>query len=259
VVGGVLSVSRGLDADALAWLGAAARTGVTLIGLCTGSFILCRAGLMAGRACCVHWLVAADFAGEFPGHPVVADRRFLDGGDRITCAGGGAVADLAAYLIERHLGRALASKSRHLMILDAPRRGPDAQPHPPLAAMIDDSRVRRALLLMEENVSSPLPLPSIAARLGVSTRQLSRLFEAELGQSPGEVYRGLRLRYASWLLANTDRTVTDIAIKAGFADGAHFSRCFKARNGSAPSIGRARSQADAVAAASHLVSRRVFD
>jgi transcriptional regulator GlxA family with amidase domain len=203
----------------------------------------------------VHWLVAADFAAEFPMQPMVADQRFVDEGDRITCAGGGAAADLATYLVERHLGRALARKSRQALIFDDPRAAPEAQPHPPMASVVTDIRVQRALLLMEEHLSTPLPIAVIAARLALSPRQLGRIFEAALGASPIETYRRLRLRYARWLLEKTDRTVTDIALEAGFADCAHFSRSFKVAHGRNPSAGRAI-RATPLA---HLASHRVFD
>ena len=81
------------------------RRRVPLIGICTGSFILCRAGLMNGRRSCVSWYHYQDFLEAFPGHDVVADRLFLADGPRITCAGGAGAAALATYLIEQHLGR----------------------------------------------------------------------------------------------------------------------------------------------------------
>jgi transcriptional regulator GlxA family with amidase domain len=202
--------------------------------------VLARAGLMQGRPVCVSWLHHQDFVREFPAHPVVADRLFLVDGDRITCAGGAGAADLATYLVEKHLGRAAAQKSRQVMQLDAARSGEMAQPHPPVDGAVDDVRVRRALLLMEQHLSRPLPIAQIADRVEMSARQLERRFRMALGQRPAEVYRALRLRYARWLLDTTDRSVTEIALDAGFADCAHFSRQFKALHGVAPSHARMR-------------------
>jgi len=240
VVGGLLHAGRQVDAATLEYLREAARAGTTLIGLCTGSFVLARAGLMAGRTVCVSWLHHQDFIDEFPGHPVVADRLFLVDGDRITCAGGAGAADLATFLVRRHLGEGPAQKSRQVMQLDAARGGEGAQPHPPLDGAVADNLVRRALLLMEQNLSRPLPIAAIAGRLGLSPRQLERRFQAALGERPAASYRMLRLRYARFLLDTTDRSVTAIALDAGFADCAHFSRQFKAEHGVAPSLARGR-------------------
>ncbi len=257
VVGGLLHGGPQVDDVTVAYLHRAARAGVTLVGLCTGSFVLARAGLMTGRRCCVSWYHYHDFLAEFPHHHPVADRLFVVDGDRITCAGGGGASDLATYLIERHLGRAAAQKSRHVMMFDRERPGDGAQPHPPLADGVTNERVRRALLLMEQHLADPLPIADIARRVGVSPRQLERLFQTIMGQRPAAFYRAVRLRYARWLLDTTGRTVTDIALEAGFADCAHFSRQFKAVHGATPTGARAAGRAVGDAAA--LASQRLFD
>jgi transcriptional regulator GlxA family with amidase domain len=241
VVGGLLHAGRQVDEATMDYLRQAARDGVPMIGLCTGSFVLARAGLMTGRRICVNWYHYQDFLNEFPHHHPVADRLFVVDGDRITCPGGGSVADLATFIVERSLGRAVAQKSRQIMVLEQARPGTAAQPHPPLADTIGDERVRRALLLMEQHLADPLLIADIAVRLQLSTRQLERLFQSVLGMRPAAFYRSLRLKYARWLLDNTERSVTDIALEAGFSDCAHFSRHFKALHGLTPSDVRAQS------------------
>ncbi|WP_328838263.1 GlxA family transcriptional regulator [Methylobrevis albus] len=258
VVGGLLHTGAPFDEETLAWLKKAAALGVPLVGLCTGSFVLARAGLMTGRRCCVSWYHYQDFRTEFPHHAPVADRLYVIDGNRITCAGGGGVADLATALIEKHIGRAVAQKSRHVLLLDRARSASEAQPHPPVAEGVADDRVRRALLLMEQNIAVPLPIADIARRVRVSTRQLERLFHAVLGQRPAEFYRQLRLRYARFLLDTTDRSVTAIALDAGFSDCAHFSRQFKAMHGFTPSDSRSAGPA-LDASMPSLAGSRVFE
>jgi transcriptional regulator GlxA family with amidase domain len=241
VVGGLLHAGPQIDDETNAYLAAAARDGVTLVGLCTGGFILCRAGLMRGRRVCVSWYCYQDFLAEFPDHRVIADRMFFVDGNRITCSGGAGTADLASFLIERHLGRAIAQKARHILLLDRVRAGSEAQPHPPANdEVVGDERVRRALLLMEQHVADPLPIAELAGRLSISPRQLERLFQSVMGVRPAQHYRLLRLRYARWLLDHTDLSITEIALDSGFADCAHFSRKFKALHGFTPTDARAR-------------------
>lgn len=240
VVGGLLHAGRQIDAAVSRYLRSAAAAGATLVGLCTGSFILCREGLMAGRRSCVSWYHYQDFLEAFPDQPVVADRLFLDDGDRITCAGGAGTADLAIHLIERHLSRAVAQKASQVLLFDRARAGSDAQPHPPLSQLFTDPRLRRATLIMEQHLADPVSIADIAARLGLSARQFERLCKATVGLSPGLLYRQLRLRFAHWLVENTDRSITDIALDAGFADASHFSRQFKQRYGLSPSMQRLR-------------------
>jgi transcriptional regulator GlxA family with amidase domain len=270
VVGGLLHAGRQIDGETERYLREAGRLGVPLIGVCTGSFILARAGLMEGRRCCVSWYHYRDFLEEFPDHHPVADRLFVVDRDRITCSGGSGVADLAAFLIERRLGRAIAQKSLHVLLLHRARLGSDAQPHPPIETSSADERVGRALLLMEQNMADPLPIATIAARLHLSMRQLERLFHGALGERPAIIYRRLRLRYARWLLENTERSITDVAFETGFSDSAHFSRQFKDFFGATPSSARSfhRRPLDEAAASLPLTARadartsadcRVFD
>jgi len=243
VVGGVLHGGPQIDAATARYLRRADQAGAALIGLCTGSFILCRLGLMVRRKSCVSWYHYQDFMDEFPGQDVVADRLFVDDGDRITCAGGAGVADLATHLIERHIGWSAAQKASQVLQFDRTRGGAEAQPHPLMSQKVGDPRVRRALLVMEQNLGAPLPIARIAEKLDLSLRQFERLFHATLGIGPACAYRRLRLQYAYWLVENTERTVTDIAYEAGFSDCAHFCRQFKQTYGASPTGQRIRGDA----------------
>jgi len=162
----------------------------------------------------------------------------------------------------------VAQKARHVLLLDRARHGHDAQPHPPISAGVregvSDPRISRALLMMEQHLTDPMPITEIAERLRLSTRQLERLFRAAVGMRPAIFYRELRLRYARWLLDHTERSVTDIALEAGFADCAHFSRQFKAMSGKSPSQTRGLRPAGSVpafiAGAGHrMAGARLFE
>jgi transcriptional regulator GlxA family with amidase domain len=256
VVGGLLHAGPQIDQATTQYLRDAAAIGIPLIGLCTGSFILCRSGLMRGRRCCVSWYHYQDFVDEFPDHEVVADRLFISDRDRITCAGGAGTADLATFILELHLGRAVAQKANQVLLFDRARAGNDAQPHPPLFENVSDERVRRALLLMEQNLARPVAIGYVAKQLGLSVRQFERLCRSALGTGPASLYRRIRMRYAQWLINNTDRSMTTIALEAGFADGAHFSRQYKETFGLSPSLRRKQGLA---AAEGDRACTRVFD
>ncbi len=235
VVGGVLHAGPQIDAATEEYLHQAARAGVPLIGMCTGSFVLARIGLMHDRCSCVSWYHYQDFLDEFPGQAVVADRIFLVDRDRITLPGGAGAADLALYLIKRHLGQAVAQKAQEILQFDRMRVGNEPPPHPPITASVPNPSVRRALLLMEQNVSRPLTIMALANELELSSRQFERLFRGSLGQSPAAVYRTVRLRYAAWLLMHSGQSITQIALNSGFSDGPHFSRQFRRAYGFPPS------------------------
>jgi transcriptional regulator GlxA family with amidase domain len=256
VIGGILHAGPQVDDATMRYLREVGASQVPLIGICTGSFVLCRAGLMKGRRSCVSWYHYQDFLEAFPNQEVIADRLFLLDGPRITCAGGAGAAALATYLIEQHLGRAVAQKASQVLLFDRPRAGSEAQPHPPLSEVVSEPRVRRALLLMEQNLARPIAVAAVARELGLSARQLERLCRQHVGMGPASLYRQLRMRYANWLIENTDRSVTDIANEAGFADCAHFSRQFKDAYGLSPSTRRLQPPR---AVAGDVARARVFD
>ncbi|HIG44621.1 MAG TPA: helix-turn-helix domain-containing protein, partial [Gammaproteobacteria bacterium] len=144
-----------------------------------------------------------------------------------------------AAIIERHLGRAWARKSLRILVMDQARPANAAQPQPVNEIAVTNQRIKRILLLMEQNISQPLSTEELSQRLNLSKRQLERLFVMETGESLQKLYRDMRLRYGLWLLQNSGRSITDIAGECGFADTAHFSRMFRKTFGRRPSEDRA--------------------
>ncbi len=254
VVGGLLQGGDQVDELTVRYLREAAAAGVILVGVCTGSFVLSRAGLMARRRVCVSWYHVQDFADAFPDQTPVADRLFVVDHDRITCSGGSGVADLAAYLVARHLGQSVSQKAMHVMQLQSARGADASQPHQPVGGDPADERVRRAVLIMEQNIAEPVSIEAIAGRLAMSPRQLERLFQSAMGERPAAVYRRLRLGHARWLLENTRKSITDISVETGFCDAAHFSRQFRAAFGQAPSEARSGAAARPVGGEAAIAS-----
>lgn len=235
MVGGLLPGGRRLSPKIVAYLRQAAAAGVPLVGVCTGSFLLARAGLMKGYRSCVSWFHHRDFVLEFPDHAVTSDQLFITDRDRITCAGGTSVVHLAAHLIERHVSKPEAQKALRIMIEKAalPSRAP--QPQPPFEGRSDNVWIRRAMLLIERNAGTRFSVVGLARELHVSARHLERLFDAELGMSPSEFARKVRLRRAYDLLVETAQPISEVALETGFADGSHFSRRFRDAFGTSPS------------------------
>lgn len=235
VIGGVLHQGQQVDAEIEAYLRRAAAARIPLIGVCTGTFVLARAGLLTGRKCCVSWYHHQDMLREFDDVEPVSDRLFLIEGDRITSSGGAGVADLAATLVDRHVGSSAARKSLSVLLFESPRREDTPQPLPSFMPGSASPTVRRVVSLMEQNLQEALSVRELATRVGVSVRQLSRLFVTEVGEPPAAMYRRFRLAYGRWLLEQTSRSIAEIAAMAGFADGPHFGKEFRRAFGSNPS------------------------
>ncbi|TCR62974.1 GlxA family transcriptional regulator [Bosea sp. BK604] len=235
VCGGNDYLNDALPESLLGYLRRAATSGVRLLGICTGTFAIARAGLVGPRRVCVHWNVLDAFKERFPKVSAGVERLFIDEGDLITCAGSTAAIDLGLYLVARHCGRDKAQQAmRHMMLQDM-RPAEMTQPHFYAALGPNlDVRVQQATHFIEQRLDNPPPIAAVARYVGVSPRQLERLFGASLGQSPAAFQRKLRLEYARWLILNSKRSLTDVAMGAGFADSAHLSRDFKAAFGETP-------------------------
>lgn len=234
VVGGLLFDGPRLSPEEAAFLRQRAADGARLIGVCTGSFEMIDLGLMQDRPCCVSWFHVADLLDRYPDARPVSDRLFLDDGSRITCAGGAGAAELCADLVARHCGAQQASKARRILMVERSETIHRPQPlSEPSAPSLSD-RIRRALLVMEETISAPLPIDAIARRLGVSARQLERDFKAEFGYGPQAAGLRLRLDHARVMLSTGSAPVTAIALACGFADASHLAKRFQAQFATSP-------------------------
>ncbi|HRY23617.1 MAG TPA: GlxA family transcriptional regulator [Geminicoccaceae bacterium] len=237
VVGGLVDEVERLHTDTVRFLERAAAAGIPLVGVCTGTYVLHRAGLMDGYRACVSWFHHDDFLERFDGLKPVSDQIFVVDRDRLTCSGGVAAAHLAAFIVERHLGRARAAKSLHIMIIDE-AAAEEPQPGMPLALATDDALVRRALLVMQQSIDSPLSIGRVVVQLAVSRRKLERHFRQALGMTPLEADRLIRLEQAKHLLVTTARSATRIANETGFCDLPHMIKVFRAAEGITPDVFR---------------------
>ncbi|MDL2406582.1 GlxA family transcriptional regulator [Rhizobium calliandrae] len=239
VVGGLLNNPSPVDDDTIAYLRKAAAKKVPLIGVCTGTFILAEAGLMKGHRTCVSWLHYEAFRERFPDLEVRADRIFNLDRTRGSCAGGASAADMAAAIVRRHIGRAAERNALEVLQIQKARSALDIQPRKPLAIECEDPRLRATIITMERHVANVIPLQKLADAVGLSRRQLERLFQEQTGSSPGHIYKKLRLERAKQLLVQTEAPLIEIALEVGFESASYFTKAFRMTFGRTPSQVRA--------------------
>jgi len=234
VVGGLLHGGQRVPARLTAFLRQAAASGVKLVGLCTGSFVLARAGLLDGHVACVSWFHREEFVAEFPDCRIVSNQMFVVDRDRLTCAGGTSVVHLAAHLIERAIGRASAVKALRIMIEEQPLPSRTLQPEQVLSVRSTDTVVHKAMLLLEQQLQSPTTIDEMCAPPGIGRRQLERRFQRDVGLSPAEYRQQLRLERARWLLQNTSMDITEVSLECGFQSSVNFARVARRAWGLSP-------------------------
>lgn len=209
-------------------------------GVSGGSFPLAEAGLLDGRRCTVHWEYAEPFAQRYPRARLVPDLFVVDDGV-FTCSGGTAALDLMLHFIREHHGGELANAVAEQFIHPRIRAQDDGQRMDAgLRYRITHPRLADAVRLMESALGEPLGLAGIAARVGLSARQIERLFAQQLGTTPGQFHLGLRLARGRHLLRETVAPVRAIAEDCGFDSASHFAQAYKRQHGCRPSDERRR-------------------
>jgi transcriptional regulator GlxA family with amidase domain len=219
----------------VAWLARQAPgPALAVAGLGTGAWLLARAGLLDGCRATLHWPYAALFAETFP-RVVVSTRLHESDRHRHTCGAAGASLDLALALVAERHGEDLAARLVDHFGLER-RRGREEDQRVPLTARIGGGqpKLTEAVSLMEANFEEPLPTEEIARLVGVSRRQLERLFKQSLDALPSRYYLELRLNRARRLLQQTSQSILQIGLACGFSSGPHFSSAYRNHFGITP-------------------------
>jgi len=226
-----------------------AQRGVQLGAFDTGCFLLARANLVKDNRCTLHWENIPGFREEFPNLDVSMELYEIDG-NLFTCAGGAAALDMMLHIVKQDHGNELASKVAELFIHTSIRGGDEPQRmnvqhrhgiyHPALVDSIE---------LMEANIEQPLTTTELADCVGISKRQLERLFRAHLETTPTHYYQNLRLKQSRRLLEQTTLSIVEVAVACGFQSAGHFSKRFRLQFGETPreardSYARAHSSRD---------------
>lgn len=203
-------------------------------GLGTGAWLLARAGLLQGRRATIHWPYAALF-GETFNETVVSSNLFEIDDNRLTAAGGDAGRDLFLHWLSGRHGDAVSAALMDHFGLER-RRGAGEAQRVPLAARIGGGqpKLTEAVSLMEANLEEPLPTEDVARLVGVSRRQLERLFKQYLNNLPSRYYLDLRLTRSRQLLLQTSQSILQVGLSCGFSSGPHFSSAYRAKFGITP-------------------------
>lgn len=220
------------------WLRQAARDGTELCGIEGGTEALAAAGLLNGYRAAIHWDNLDGFQELYPEVDAYPDLYVIDD-RRMSCAGGTAVVDLMFHWLRPRLGRNVFNQLQNHMMEPRTRAGSVRQiPHDIEALDNVDSAIQRAIELMRQYIEEPARISEIAARLGISVRQMERRFHHEMHVSPSKYYLHMRIARAHRLLQQTDMSIAEVATSAGFQTLEHFSRIYRRSYGCPPSKDR---------------------
>jgi transcriptional regulator GlxA family with amidase domain len=228
VVGGRGVAQAIVDERLVAWIRSAAQRSRRVTSVCSGAFLLARAGLLDGRSATTHWATCARLAQLFPEVTVDPDPIFIRDGNVWTSAGVTAGMDLALALVEHDLGPDRAREIARYLVLFVQRSGGQSQFSAQLAAQRPerDTLVQLASWIAD-HLGDDLSVPVLAARASMSVRNFSRRFVQEFGSTPAAYVEAVRVEAGRRLLETTRRGLTEIARDCGFGTVETMHRSFQ--------------------------------
>ena len=229
------------DERLIHWIAEAAGRSRRVASVCTGAFLLARAGVLDGRRATTHWANCADLAERYPAVSVEPDPIFIRDGNVATSAGVTAGMDLALALVEEDLGRDLALEAARWLVVFLQRPGGQAQFSAQLAAQAADRAPLRELQAwIPDHLDENLSVPALARRTRMSDRNFARAFRRETGMTPGAYVEAARVERARIALETGDLPVEAVAELSGFGTVETMRRAFRRRVGVSPAGYRTR-------------------
>ena len=231
---GGVDVQKATTKRIISWMRREARKGLKMGALCTATYTLAKAGLLDGKRATIHWENQDSFAEEFDEVDLTKSVFVVDG-NRFSTAGGTSSIDLMLNFIADDYGPELANAVADQQIYSSIRTDQDTQRlSVPTRIGVRHPKLGQVIQKMEANIEEPISPATLAQEVGMSTRQLERLFRRYLNRSPKRYYMELRLQKARNLLMQTDMSVINVALACGFASPSHFSKCYRAHYNTTP-------------------------
>ena len=220
----------------LNWLRRQTRKGMDFGALSSGTYTLALAGLIGGKRVTTHWEYKTALAEMLP-DVIMEDTIYSVDGRVFTSAGGAASMDMMLHRLKADYGADMATWVADQMVYTVPRAHSHAQRMSHQSRPeVRNPKLLLAMQIMENNLEDPLRPEEIAHVVGLSTRQLERLFSKYLHFAPKRYYLRLRLEKARNLLRQTDLSVTDVCVACGFKALSHFSKSYRVAYGISPGM-----------------------
>ncbi len=216
------------------YLRSATATTRRIAAICTGAFILAQAGLLTNRRATTHWMMAPELGKRYPDIHIDADKIFVRDGQIWTSAGMTAGIDLALAMVEDDHGIEVARSIARQFVLYHRRAGGQSQHSTLLELAPKSDRIQNALAYAQANLRNSLSLSELAEAAHLSSRQFSRAFRDETGQTPAKAIERLRVEAARQMLEQGRHTIETIAYETGFADRERMRRAFLRTLGQPP-------------------------
>jgi transcriptional regulator GlxA family with amidase domain len=203
--------------------------------ICSGAFILARAGLLDDKTATTHWNYADSLQRLCPSTRIESDRLYVQDGLLYTSAGVTAGEDLSLYLLTQEKGSEVALNVARRLFVFMQHAGGQSQFSPYLTPYVEESSpVAQVQQYVLANLTSELSVSVLAQVANMSARNFARLFTRDAKTPPAEFVESARVDAARVLQENTTTPLKTIAYECGFNDAHRMRSVFQRRLGVSP-------------------------
>jgi transcriptional regulator GlxA family with amidase domain len=218
------------DSTLCDWLKVQEKRCRRLAAICNGVFAFGAAGLIERKSVTTHWMDAAHLSELFPSAHVDPDHIHVKDGTIYTTAGVTAGIDLSLLMIEEDFGKRMAIDVAKYLVVYLRRAGGQSQFSPLLDVQGGvDSQVEAIQDYLLAHLHINHSLASLAERVHMSPRNLSRLFTKEIGTPPMAFLADARIDAVRRYLEATEQSMKEIAHRCGFENADSLRRVFVKR------------------------------
>jgi transcriptional regulator GlxA family with amidase domain len=235
------------NSDFIPWIIKQYKTGAEVVSLCIGAFILASTGLLKGRSCTTHWLMADEFRKMFPDVNLMPYKIITDEGGIYTSGGAYSSLNLLLYLVEKFAGRDMAINSSKIFEIDIERNSQSLfiifhgqKDH-------DDDVIKKAQDFIEHNYQEKITVDNLASMLALSRRHLERRFKKATSNTVVEYMQRVRIEAAKMSLETIRENVNEVMYNVGYTDNKAFRMIFKKITGLSPAEYRNKYSKDVAA------------
>lgn len=220
--------------DMIQWITGHYKRGAEVASLCVGAFILASTGLLEGKRCATHWLMANDFRRMFPEINLVAEKVITDEHGIYTSGGAYSFLNLILYLVEKYVGREMAVLCAKVFEIEVDRKS--QSPFTIFSGQKDheDVPVRKAQEFIEQNFQQKITVDQLASMLALSRRNLERRFKRATSNTTVEYIQRVKIEAAKMSLESSRENINEVMYKVGYTDSKAFRVTFKKITGLSP-------------------------
>ena len=216
------------------WIENQYKHGAEVASVCSGAFLLAAAGLLDGKSCSTHWIVADNFRTMFPKVNLQTDKLITDENGIYTNGGAYSFLNLLIYLVEKYYDRKTAIYCSKVFQIEMDRQSQSAFTIFTGQKLHEDETVKKAQSYIESKLHEKISVEHLSSRFTVGRRNFDRRFIKATGNTPLEYMQRVKIESAKKTFENSRKTINEVMYEVGYADVKAFREVFRKITGMSP-------------------------